>query len=98
MMNLRLEFKKIMDIARELSLDEKQLLRDMNDRDVLRSIHRDVREGRRIGFQRTPTVFVNGVPLRNRNFDGFQADIENILDGLDRGSAFSANSALDHRP
>lgn len=97
-MNLKLEFKKIMDIARELSLDEKQLLMDMNDRDVLSSIDRDVREGRRIGVQSTPTVFVNGIPLRNPNFDGFRATIENILDGLDRGSAFSANSAFDHRP
>lgn len=78
-----LNLQKIMDIARDLSIDERQLFMDMNDHGVLKAIERDIQEGNRIGISGTPTVFVNDMVLTNRSFAGFQAVIDAVLEHTD---------------
>ena len=70
-----LGLKKVLDIARELALDEKQLIIDFNSDEVMEAINRDVSEGSRLGVRGTPTVFVNGKMLKNRSFAGLQEAI-----------------------
>ncbi|BBO92667.1 hypothetical protein DSCOOX_58470 [Desulfosarcina ovata subsp. ovata] len=91
----QIDLPKIMEIARDLSLDQQRLFRDMNAAGVITAIDRDVRERLRIGVNSTPSVFINGRLLRNRSFARFQADIENILDKLDHGAAISLSDAAD---
>lgn len=67
---------KIQDIARELNLDLERFNKRMQDKAVVQLIERDVAEAKRIGVNSTPSVFVNGRPLKQRSFQGFQEMIE----------------------
>jgi protein-disulfide isomerase len=42
-------------------------------------INRDIRNAREAGVRGTPTIFVNGVMVKNRSLDGFSEMIENEL-------------------
>jgi protein-disulfide isomerase len=52
---------------------------DQKDPGIESIINRDLAEGDRIGVRGTPTVFINGRLLRNRNIGGFQAMIDKTL-------------------
>ena len=70
---------KIQDIAKELNLDMEKFNQDMNSSAVQYIINRDIQNGRQIGVRGTPTVFINGKRLINRNFSGLTEMIESEL-------------------
>ena len=75
----RLNEQKITEIAQKLNLDMKKFDQDRKDPGIEAVINRDLAEGNLVGVRGTPTVFINGRLLRNRNLVGFQAMIDEIL-------------------
>ena len=75
----RLNEQKIKEIAQQLNLDMEKFEKDRKDPRIRAMINRDVSEGNRVGVRGTPTVFINGRLLRNRNPAGFQELIEKAL-------------------
>jgi protein-disulfide isomerase len=75
----RLNEQKIKEIAQQLNLDMEKFEKDQKDPRISAMINRDVSEGNRVGVRGTPTVFINGRLLRNRNPAGFQELIEKAL-------------------
>ena len=70
---------KIQDIAKELNLNMEKFNQDMNSSAVQYIINRDIQNGRQIGVRGTPTLFINGKRLINRNFSGLTEMIESEL-------------------
>jgi len=75
----RLNEQKVKEIAQRLNLDMEKFEKDRKDPRIRAMINRDVSEGNRAGVRGTPTVFINGRLLRNRNPAGFQKLIEKAL-------------------
>ena len=75
----RLNEQKVNEIAQKLKLDIKKFEKDRKDPRIRAMINRDMAEGNRAGVRGTPTVFINGRLLRNRNPAGFQELIEKAL-------------------
>jgi protein-disulfide isomerase len=75
----RLNEQKIIEIAQKLNLDMKRFDQDRKAPGIVALINRDLAEGNRMGVRGTPTVFINGRLLRNRNLAGFQDMIEEML-------------------
>ena len=75
----RLNEQKVKEIAQQLKLDIKKFEKDRKDPRIRAMINRDMAEGNRAGVRGTPTVFINGRLLRNRNPAGFQELIEKAL-------------------
>jgi protein-disulfide isomerase len=75
----QLSAQKVNEIAQKLNLDMVKFDQDQKDPGIGAIINRDLAEGNRIGVRGTPTVFINGRLLRNRNMAGFQAMIDNTL-------------------
>lgn len=75
----KLNDTKIQDIAKELGLDMEKWTKDMELPAIKRSIAEDVANGRQVGVRGTPTVFINGKALKNRNLPGFYQMIEKEL-------------------
>lgn len=61
---------KIQDIARELGLNMEMFAKDMQSPAIKALIERDVENGRQIGVRGTPTIFINGKPLKNKSPSG----------------------------
>jgi protein-disulfide isomerase len=57
--------QKIQQIARELGLNLERFNRDMKDPAIQRIIDRDLRDGRAADISGTPSIFVNGKPMRS---------------------------------
>ena len=77
--------EKIREISQKLSLDIDKFEKDKKDPQILKLIRRDVTDGLRAGVRGTPTVFINGRLLRNRNLAGFQTLIDKALKKASRG-------------
>ncbi len=75
----RLNEQKIKEIAQQLNLDMEKFEKDRKDPRIRAMINRELSEGNRAGVRGTPTVFINGRLLRNRNPAGFQELIEKAL-------------------
>ncbi len=67
--------QKITEIRTNLNLDAEQFQREMAEPAIKALIDADIRNGRTAGVRGTPTVFINGRLLRNRNLQGFQQEI-----------------------
>ncbi len=50
--------------ARDLGLDLKKFHFDMNDRQTVKVVKKDIEDGKNYGVSSTPTIFINGVKLR----------------------------------
>ncbi len=75
----RLNEQKVKEIAQQLNLDMEKFEKDRKDPRIRAMINRELSEGNRAGVRGTPTVFINGRLLRNRNPAGFQELIEKAL-------------------
>ena len=80
----RLNDLKVEEIAQQLNLDMAQFRKDQKDPQILGLIRRDLLEAASAGVNSTPTVFINGRLLRNRNLAGFQRMIEKELKKEDK--------------
>jgi len=75
----RLNGRKVQEIARQLNLDPTQFAKNQKDPQILKLIGRDLSEAARAGVNSTPTVFINGRLLRNRDLAGFQRMVDKEL-------------------
>jgi len=66
--------------ARQLGLDMKRFEADMRDKAIADSIWKDIEEGKNYGVYATPTIFVNGVKLRDISIRGLMKAIENAIE------------------
>lgn len=67
--------------ARSLGLDMEQFSKDLNSAAMQRIVVADKREGRQLGVNSTPTIFINGIKLENnpRYYEDFKAKIEEAM-------------------
>jgi protein-disulfide isomerase len=71
---------KIQDIAKELGLNLTKFNQDMNSPAIASLINRDIKNGSQIGVRGTPTIYINGKRLKQRNMSGFSEAIDAELD------------------
>jgi protein-disulfide isomerase len=80
-------FRKLTDdllvqIARDIGLDMERFEKDRKSAETSNIINRDIQEAYRIGVRGTPTIFINGKPLRQRSMEAFSKAIENELNSV----------------
>ncbi len=75
----QLDDGKFRQFAEELKLDLERFEKDREDPETWSVVNRDAREGIDAGVRGTPTVFVNGRLLKNKNPEGFAAAIDEAL-------------------
>jgi protein-disulfide isomerase len=83
----RLNDQVINDIALGLGLNMAEYEKKRNDSYLQAKIRQDVLDGRQAGVRGTPTIFINGVRLRDRSLKGFQAAIDKQLQKLGKTAA-----------
>ena len=75
----QLSDEKIRQIAVDLGLDMAKYEAGLKDPGVQSAVSRDMQDGLEIGVRGTPSLYVNGKPLRNRSLAGFQEVIDAAL-------------------
>ena len=83
----KLNDQKINEIARAVGLNQEEFEKKRKDPALERRIRQDLSDGRRAGVRGTPTVFINGIRLRDRSLKGFQAAIDKQLEKLGKTAA-----------
>ena len=71
--------KRIDEISKVLKLDLSRFKNEMAAANTQSRIKTDLNEGRQIGVRGTPTVFINGILLRNKTLEGFRQAIARAL-------------------
>lgn len=74
-----LDAESLKKYAAELGLNAKQFELDFNSQKAAAEIRKDVADGESYAVNSTPTIFVNGVRLRNLSAHGFKSAIEKAL-------------------
>jgi protein-disulfide isomerase len=83
----QLSDQKIQEIALAVGLNQEEYEKKKNDPAITRQINQDILEGRQAGVRGTPTVFINGIRLRDRSLKGFQTAIDKQLEKLGKTAA-----------
>jgi len=78
----KLSDQKIQEIAQAVGLNLEEYEKKKNDPAIKRKVRQDFSEGRQAGVRGTPTIFINGIRLRDRSLKGFQAAIDKQLQKL----------------
>ena len=66
--------------AKDLGLNMKKFVKDMDSPEVAAQVSADMAEAKRIGVRGTPNSFVNGVPVKGaRPFEGFKKVVDQEL-------------------
>ena len=78
----QLSDQKIQEIAQTVGLNMEEYEKKKNDPAIRRKVDQDFSDGRQAGVRGTPTVFINGIRLKDRSLQGFQAAIDNQLQKL----------------
>ena len=76
----RLNDQVVLEQAQQLGLDMQKFEKDMNDPQIQQAINQDLQDVAKAEVRATPTIFVNGVLLKNTNPEGFQAAIDKELE------------------
>ena len=66
---------KFNEFAVTLKLDMDKFKLDSADQKILNKVNDDMREGQLAGVRGTPTIFINGKLLQQRNIEGFRQAI-----------------------
>jgi protein-disulfide isomerase len=66
-------------VAEELELDMEQFKRSLGDKRLRAQVQADAALGREIGVRGTPTIFINGRLVQQKNLQGFKLAIDNLL-------------------
>jgi protein-disulfide isomerase len=83
----QLNDQKIQEIALAAGLNQQDYEKKKNDPDITRKVQQDILDGQRAGVRGTPTVFINGIRLRDRSLQGFQAVIDRQLEKPGKAAA-----------
>ena len=75
----KLSDQKIQEIAQSVGLNLEEYEKKKKDPAIEKKVRQDFTEGRRAGVRGTPTIFINGIRLRDRSLKGFQAAIDKQL-------------------
>jgi protein-disulfide isomerase len=78
----QLSDQKIKDIAVAVGLNQEEFEKKKEDPAIGQRINQDMMEGQQAEVRGTPTVFINGVLLRDRSLQGFDAAIDKQLQKL----------------
>ena len=78
----KLNDQKIQDIAVAVGLNLEEYEKKKNDPAIKRKVNQDLSDGRQAGVRGTPSIFVNGIRLRDRSLKGFEAAIDKQLEKL----------------
>jgi protein-disulfide isomerase len=65
--------------ADEAGLNQKQFALDLSQPKFADEVRKDMTDGKTYGISATPTIFVNGVKVRNLSAQAFKTAIENAL-------------------
>ena len=76
--------EKIQEIATTLELDLEQFNKDIKDRVLQAKINQDLRDGAKAGVRSTPTVFINGWQVQDRNLNGLKNRVDKELKKLEQ--------------
>mgnify|MGYP000601521316 CR=1 FL=1 len=93
-----LDDKKIQEIAESLSLDRERFEKDRNAPESRAIIIQDMQEGQRIGVRGTPTIFLNGKKVDNRDISRLPEMIDTLLEKQASGSKAPAQHAEKEAP
>jgi len=74
-----LEVDNLKEYAAQVGLDRKKFDAALDSSKFFDSVKRDLAEGDRVGVDATPTVFINGKRLREKNREALKAAIEAAL-------------------
>jgi protein-disulfide isomerase len=77
--NIALSEKTIEDIAVKLGLKMDQFKSDMASPKIRQKVDQDIMDAQKAGITGTPSIFVNGHPLRERTVEDFQKKIDAAL-------------------
>lgn len=80
----------IKKLALSVGLSEKQYDTLMKDPELQKKVRKDYMDGRRAEVRGTPSIFINGIKLRNMSLAGFQEAIDKRLEKLNTASAESS--------
>ncbi len=75
----KLNDQKIDEIVKELKLDPAAFDKKMKDPTILNQIRQDYKQGLNAGVSGTPTLYINGKPVRDRSAGGIQKMIDEAL-------------------
>ncbi len=75
----QLNEEKIVEIAKELELNMDQFAKDRQLTSIRKLIDEDLENGKRIGVRGTPTVFLNGKRIANKDLGKLQQLIRQEL-------------------
>lgn len=76
-----LTLEKFRAIAKELKLNLGQFDRDLGSAEAAQRLEKEINDGRRAGVRGTPTLFVNGRRIKDRNASAIQQLINEELKG-----------------
>jgi len=82
----QLNDQKIQEIAVAVGLNQEEYEKKKNDPAIERRVRQDLADGQRAGVRGTPTVFINGMRLKDRSLQGFQAAIDKQLEKLGKNA------------
>ena len=82
----KLSDEKLNELAQQLGLDMAKFEADRNDVAFKKQIQFDLQNGYSAGVRGTPTIFINGRRVKNRNVAGFRKLIDKELAALKSGS------------
>lgn len=71
--------QRIGAIARELKLDMERFERDIKSQELANRLEKDLQDGQQAGVRGTPTIFVNGMLLEQRNAETLRGMVEDAL-------------------
>jgi protein-disulfide isomerase len=75
----KLDTKTINEIATKLELDIAKFNTDLKSPAIRQKLAKDLRDAQEVGVTGTPTIFVNGIKLKNRNLSAIQKLIDEEL-------------------
>ena len=78
----KLSDQKIQEIAQAVGLNLEEYEKMKKDPAIKKKVRQDLSDGRRAGVRGTPTIFINGIRLRDRSLKGFQTAIDKQLQKL----------------
>lgn len=74
-----LDRQSLVRYAAELKLDLKRFEADLLDPQLADEVRKDLTDGKKLGINATPTVFVNGISVRELSAESFRRAVERAL-------------------